>query len=286
MNQATEKAAKIIFFTSAAASAMAAALVFGFLLVLGFPLIGGGEFLTLLISPWSPGKGMFGFLPMITGTAVISFLSIIFAFPLSLGAAFFMAGLGPRRLSWLLDGFVRFMTGIPTVIYGFLGIFLMVPLVRNLFEAGSGMCILSASLMLSLLVSPTMIIFFKDAFDSVDHSYIEAADALGADKVQRLVYIILPQAWPGIVTGAIMGLGRAMGDTLIALMIAGNAIHVPGSVLDSARTLTSHIALVSASDYESMAFKSIFACGVTLYILNAAAVLAVRRLDKGSRKKA
>jgi phosphate transport system permease protein len=96
--------------------------------------------------------------------------------------------------------------------------------------------------------------------------------------VQRLIYVILPGAWPGIVTGVIMGLGRAMGDTLIALMIAGNAVHVPGSILDSARTLTSHIALVSASDYESLAFKSIFACGLTLYVLNALAVIAVRRL--------
>jgi phosphate transport system permease protein len=286
LTRVTQKAARIVFFLSAAASAMAAALVFGFLLVFGFPLIGGGEFFSLLARPWSPGQGLYGFLPMITGTAAISFLSIVFALPLSLGTVCFMGGLGPARISRLVDGFVRFMTGIPTVIYGFLGIFLLVPVVRTLFtSAGSGMCILSASLMLSLLVSPTMIIFFKDGFDSVDVRYIQAADALGADSVQRLIYVILPEAWPGIVTGIIMGLGRAMGDTLIALMIAGNAVHVPGSILDSARTLTSHIALVSASDYDSLAFKSIFACGLTLYVLNAFAVIAVRRLG-GKRGQA
>jgi len=184
LNRVTQKAARIIFFTSAAASALAAALVFGFLFMFGFPLIGGGEFLSLLTRPWAPGQGMYGFLPMITGTAAISFLSIVFAFPLSLGTVCFMGGLGPEWMSRFLDGFVRFMTGIPTVIYGFLGVFLLVPVVRNLFvSAGSGMCILSASLMLSLLVCPTMIIFFKEGVDSVDFRYSQAADALDVENL-------------------------------------------------------------------------------------------------------
>ena len=99
------------------------------------------------------------------------------------------------------------------------------------------------------------------------------------EKVQKFLYVILPSAWKGVLTGLILAVGRSLGDTLIALMIAGNAVQVPGSVLDSARTLTSHIALVFAADYESLEFKSIFACGMVLYLFTTLPVLGVRSLE-------
>ena len=281
-----DKAFETALGVCAAASALATLLIFGFLLVFGLPLFKGGQFFALLGKPWAPGQGMYGFLPMIAGTTAISLLSLLAAFPISLGASFFLHSLAPPRFGKVLKRLVQFMTGIPTVIYGFLGVFLLVPIIREMFENGSGMCVLSASLMLGLLISPTMILFFSDGFAAVDRSYIQAARALGATRVQILLQVVLPNAWKGMAAGLIMALGRAMGDTLIALMIAGNAVSMPSSLLDPARTLTSHIALVSAADYHSMEFKSIFACGVTLYLLNAAAVIAIRRFrpvrkDKG-----
>jgi phosphate transport system permease protein len=264
------------FFLCAIFTVSITVTIFGFMVVLGLPLIEGGHAFTLLSKPWMPGSGSYGIYPMIAGTLAIAFLGLAFAFPLSIGCACMVSVLGPRPVSLVLRKVVELMTGIPTVIYGFVGIFLLVPIVRDLFEHGSGMCILTASLMLAILVSPTMILFFSDSFSRVPQSYLTAIDALGGNKVQKLFYVILPCGRNGVVIGLILALGRAIGDTLIALMLAGNATGGPDSLLDSARTLTSHIALVIAADYESLEFKSIFACGMVLYLFAALAALAVR----------
>ncbi|MBW1741498.1 MAG: phosphate ABC transporter permease subunit PstC [Deltaproteobacteria bacterium] len=273
-----ETIAEKLFLLSAIVSVSITILIFGFMLILGLPLMKGGHFFDLLTQPWAPYHGSYGIYPMIVGTLTIAFLSVVMAFPLSLGCACLISALGSKRFSRFLRRVVQLMTGIPTVIYGFVGIFLLVPMIRELFQRGSGMCILSASLMLAVLISPTMILFFSDSFDHVPKSYLNAVDSLGGSQVQKFLYVILPCAGKGVLTGLILGLGRALGDTLIALMIAGNAIQVPGSLLDSARTLTSHIALVIAADYESLEFRSIFACGMSLYVFTTLAVLGVRSL--------
>jgi len=273
-----EKVVEKIFFLSAMVSVSITIIIFGFMFFLGLPIIKGGHFFDLLAQPWSPYRGSYGIYPMIVGTLTIAVLSLVFAFPLSLGCAGLISVLGPRVFSQFLRKVVQLMTGIPTVVYGFVGVFLLVPIIREMFQRGSGMCILSASLMLAILISPTMILFFTDGFDNVPKSYLDAADALGANKVQKFLYVILPSAWKGVLTGIILALGRSLGDTLIALMIAGNAVQVPCSVLDSARTLTSHIALVFAADYESLEFKSIFACGMSLYLFTTILALGARSL--------
>ena len=147
------------------------------------------------------------------------------------------------------------------------------------------MCVLSAALMLALLVSPTMILFFSDGFDRVPSSYGNAVLAVGGTKIQKFLYVVLPSSQREIAAGFTLSLGRAVGDTLIALMIAGNAVQVPGSVLDSARTLTSHIALVIAADYESLEFRAIFACGMFLYLFTTLLVLIVRIVTSRSAKR-
>ena len=121
----------------------------------------------------------------------------------------------------------------------------------------------------ALLIAPTMILIFSSSFENVPISYCNAADALGSSAVQKFVYVILPYSWRGIITG----------DTLVALMLAGNAVAVPGSVFDSARTLTAHIALVTAADFDSIEFRTIFACGILLYLITLIMVLAVRCLS-------
>lgn len=282
---AHEKIAEKLFLLSAVVSVSLTIIIFGFMVFLGLPLIRGGHFFDLLAQPWAPGSGSYGIYPMIVGTLAIAGLSLIFACPLSLGCSALISVLGPALFSRFLRKVVQLMTGIPTVVYGFVGVFLLVPRIREMFQSGSGMCILSASLMLAVLISPTMILFFIDGFDNVPKSYRDAADALGATKVQKFLYVILPCAWKGVLTGLILALGRSLGDTLIALMLAGNAIQIPGSVLDSARTLTSHIALVFAADYESLEFKSIFACGIMLYLFTTILVLVARSLGSGDGRE-
>ncbi|MDD3618960.1 MAG: ABC transporter permease subunit [Desulfobulbaceae bacterium] len=283
MSRTTEKGVEILFFCSAFFSAFLTLALFGFMLTLGLPLFAEGRFFSILIQPWAPHLGHFGIHPMIAGTLAISLLSMVFAFPLSLGCAILISVTSKGWTSRLLRKAVEMMTGIPTVIYGFVGIFLLVPLVREFFAAGSGMCVLTASLMLTLLVSPTMILFFCDSFERVPVSYGTAVLAVGGTEMQRFLHVTLPHSWPGILIGFTLAIGRALGDTLIALMIAGNAVQAPGSILDSARTLTAHIALVFAADFESLEFKAIFACGMFLYLLTTLLVMAVRLL--GCKRK-
>ena len=280
-----ERVSEKFFGLAAILSAFITILIFAFMVILGLPLLKGGRFFSLLSGPWSPDHGVYGIYPMIIGTLSIATTGLVFAFPLSLGCAALISVLDPRRFGRLLRKVVQLMTGIPTVIYGFVGIFLLVPFVRELFDSGSGMCILSAGLLLAILISPTMILFFTDSFDRVPRSYLNAVDAMGGTPIQKLLLIVLPYSWHGVLTGVILAMGRAVGDTLIALMIAGNAVAVPGSILDSARTLTAHIALIIASDFQSMEFKSIFACGIILYALTTVMVMAVRWIESMFGKK-
>ncbi|MDY0188271.1 MAG: phosphate ABC transporter permease subunit PstC [Syntrophus sp. (in: bacteria)] len=277
MNNWKERGIEKIFLLSTVISSSITLLILGFMAYMALPLFRDGLF-RLLTEPWTPQQGFYGIYPMIVGTAAISLLSLLIAFPVSLGCSFLISSIGPKSLSAVFRRIVQMMTGIPTVIYGFVGIFLLVPLIREFFRDGSGMCILTAALMLGVLIAPTMILFFCDSFDRVPRSYIDAADSLGANRVQTLLYVILPSARKGIVIGVLLAFGRAVGDTLVSLMIAGNSIAEPESLLDSVRTLTAHIALVIAADYESPEFRSIFACGLVLYLFITIVILAVRRL--------
>jgi phosphate transport system permease protein len=266
------------FATAAFLSAATTLMVFVFMAALGLPILLDGQLLHVLLGPWSPDHGSYGIRPMILGTLCIASLALILAVPVSLGCAVFITVTAPRGLARILHGLVQFMTGIPTVIYGFVGIFLLVPFVREISGQGSGLAILTAGTMLSVLVAPTMILFFADGLAKVPRSYCLAVTALGGTPVQRLIYVMLPQARGSILAGLALGFGRAVGDTMIALMLAGNAVAPPDSVLDSARSLTAHIALIIAADFDSLEFRTLFICGLTLYTTTTLTVVAMRRL--------
>ena len=169
-----------LLLAAAVVSASVTLLIFAFMILLALPLFREGLFFGLLSQPWLPDRGVFGVYPMILGTASIALLSMVIGFPLSLGVSALISTFAPGALGRLLKKSVQMMTAIPTVIYGFVGIFLLVPVVRRLFGGTSGMCILSAALMLAVLVAPTMILFFTDSFHRVPKKYTDAADALGA----------------------------------------------------------------------------------------------------------
>jgi phosphate transport system permease protein len=265
-----------VFFSAAWLSAACTLMVFGFMAVLGYPILRDGLLWEMLSGPWSPMHKSYGIRPMISGTLWIALLGLTLAAPLSLGCAVMIQIVAPRGFGRLLHRMVHWMTGIPTVVYGFVGIFLLVPLVRQIFGHGSGLCALTAALMLAVLVAPTMILFFVQALAQVPRSYLTAAAALGATPIQQLIYVMLPNAWRTLSAGLVLSFGRAVGDTMIALMLAGNAVALPHSVLDSARTLTAHIALVIAADFDSPEFRSLFLCGLILYFFTLTATLAVR----------
>ena len=282
MKKLHELVAERLLCLSALASSAITLAILVFLVVMGLPLIRSGGVLPLLYSPWAPFQGSFGIFPMIVGTCAISLSSLLLAFPLSLGCSFLIAAVAPSSVSRGFRRLIELMTGIPTVVYGFVGIFLLVPIVRELFQSGSGMSILTAALVLGIMITPTMTLFFCDSFDRIPKSYLDAAAALGASRIQQLLHVMLPLAKKGMLSGVLMALGRAVGDTLIALMLAGNAVQVPTSALEPARTLTAHIALVMAADYESPEFRSIFTCGIVLYLFTLTVTFVVRAV--GSAK--
>lgn len=275
-----ERIPQALLACAAFLSAAVTLCVLGFMILLSMPVLKSGMLLQILTDPWSPDHGQFGILSMIVGTCYIAFFSLFISFPVSLGCSFFIQVTHPKGLGRLLKKMVQLMTAVPTVIYGFVGIFLLVPVVRNLFSYGSGMSILSASIMLGLLISPTMILFFSQSFARVPKTFVDAVDALGGTPFQKLFYVIFPHAWPGIITGLVLAFGRAMGDTLVALMLSGNSVMLPSSILDSARTLTAHIAMVIASDFDSIEFKTIFVCGIVLYFMTFLGVFAARLLER------
>ena len=274
-----EKTVEKLLFLAALFSVAVTLFIFGFMVILGLPLIREGHFLSIISADWMPHQGLFGIYPMVIGSLSIAFLAIMISIPVSLGCAMLVTLYSTHWISRFLKGVVQLMTGIPTVVYGFAGIFLIVPLIREFFQRGSGMCILSAALLLAVLISPTMILFFTDSFARVPKAYTDAVDALGGSRVQKLLFVTIPCAKKGIFTGILLSLGRAMGDTLIALMIAGNAVAVPNSLFDSARTLTAHIALVIAADFDSMAFRTLFACGILLYLFTSVLTVIIRSLE-------
>jgi phosphate transport system permease protein len=279
MMSSKEVLAKSVFLCSAISSAVIILAILGFMVALGIPLFRESTFSAIWAGPWAPHRGAYGIWAMISGTFWIALLATIICLPLSLGMSFVISSLGGGRIRKILGALVQFMTGIPTVIYGFVGIFLLVPFIRQGF-GGPGMCVLTASIMLAILISPTMILFFTDSLLAVNAAYVQAAKALGANRVQRLLYVMVPRALGGMASGFILAMGRALGDTLIALMLAGNAIRAPQGFLEPARTLTAHIALVKAADFDSMEFRSIFACGITLYLFTILATIAVRMMAR------
>ena len=276
MTDRTYSISEYLFLTAAVVSGLLTVAVFCFLFFFGLPLLQSGQLADLLFSSWAPDKGLYGIYPMLKTSLTLATLSMLISFPVSLGCSFVITFLAPVRLRRVLLAVIRVMTGVPTVVYSFAALFLLVPLMRNLVGHGSGMSILTAAPVLALVIAPTMILFFVGSFNRVSSSFTLAVDALGGSEIQKLLYVIIPLAWPGIVNGVLLGFGRAMGDTMVSLMLAGNSTAVPESMTESARTLTAHIALVMAFDFESMEFKSIFVCGLFLYILTAAVMLLFR----------
>lgn len=255
-----------------------------FMVVLARPLFSSFSVTDLLTGTWEPLQGRYGILPMMAASLLLALGSLAVALPVSLGCAGLIFGLAPAVIAVPLRRLVQIMTGFPTVVYGFVGVFVLVPAVRDLFQAGSGRCLLSALVPLSLMITPTMTLFFSDAFAAVPRPILLAAAASGADPVQRFVRVVIPCARRGLAAGMVLSFGRAVGDTLIALMLAGNAARMPSGFLESARTLTAHIALVIAADFQSLEFASIFVCGMVLYVLTSCAALCAWRMRAAAER--
>ena len=266
-----------LLFCATAVSTLSVLAIFGFLLWFALPVFQGDRLMSLLSWHWQPLRGQFGILPMLVGSLCLSFTAMLMAYPLALGICCFAHGAGPARLASSLLRLIHFMTSVPTVVYGLISVFLLVPLVREAFS-GSGFSWLAASLTLSLLVIPTLVLLIDGSFQQTQAAVGMTAAALGFSPLQQMVRLTLPLSARGLGVAAALGFGRAIGDTLIPLMLAGNAARPPHSLLDPLRALTSHIALVVATDSQSLVYSSLFACGVLLFLVSLLVNLALRGL--------
>lgn len=232
-----------VFLVSACASIIAVILICLFIFANGVPAIfeiGVGEFLGGV--KWKPLQGLFGILPMIVGSIYVTAGGVIFGVPIGILCAVFMARFCPEKPYKIIKPAIELLAGIPSIVYGFFGLVVLVPMVRNLF-GGSGKSILTASIMLGIMILPTIIGVAESSIRAVPESYYEGALGLGATHERAVFFAVLPAAKSGILAGVILGIGRVIGETMAVVMVAGNQAIIPTSILGGVRTLTSNIVL-------------------------------------------
>lgn len=235
---------KGIFLLAACASILAVALICLFLFANGLPAIGKiGIFDFLLGKVWKPGNDLYGILPMILGSIYVTAGAIVVGVPIGILTAVFMAKFCPKGLYRFLKPAVELLAGIPSVVYGFFGLVVIVPLIRELFPDSKGTSMLAASLLLGIMILPTIIGVSESAIRAVPESYYEGGLALGASHERSVFFATLPAAKSGILAGVILGIGCAIGETMAVIMVAGNQPRMPAGLLKGVRTLTSNIVM-------------------------------------------
>lgn len=243
MKNIKEKVMKLLFFLTALVSIAAVILICIFLFASGIPAIKEiGVFKFLLGTSWKPENNLYGILPMIVGSFYVTAGALIIGVPIGILTAVFMARFAPRSIYAPLKAAVNLMAGIPSVVYGFFGLVVLVPFIREAF-GGRGMSVLTASVLLGLMILPTIISVSETSIRAVPESYYEGGLALGASHERSVFFTVLPAAKSGIFAGVVLGIGRAVGETMAVMMVAGNQAVIPDSMLSGVRTLTTNIVL-------------------------------------------
>ena len=233
---------------------------------------------------WRPYQGEFGILAMLSGSVILAVSALLLAWPLSLALCCWIITSPKSPFLVPVRGCVRLMTAIPTVVYGFAAVFLVTPLARAGL-GGSGFCWLAAALVLALLVLPTMVLILEAGLAPRLEKLCPGGLAIGLDRMELLWFFVLPQSRKVLLAAVLLGAGRAFGDTLLPLMLAGNAPQVPSGLGDSLRTLTAHMALVTANEVGGAAYNSLFAAGALLLVVTAVTSLALRCLKGGEGRE-
>ena len=266
-NKIKETLMQVVFLVTACASILAVALICVFLFANGLPAmgeIGFGDF--LLGREWRPADvpASFGIFPMIIGSLYITAGALVFGVPTGILTAVFMAKFCPKGLYRLVKPCVNLLAGIPSIVYGFFGMVMIVPAIRAVFSV-NGSSILAASVLLGIMILPTVISISESSIRAVPESYYEGSLALGASHERSVFFAVVPAAKSGILASVILGLGRAVGETMAVVMVAGNQARMPVDILRGARTLTSNIVLEMgyAADLHR---EALIATGVVLFV--------------------
>jgi len=243
-------------------------------------------FLTPYWFPSDPDDPEYGILALIAGTASVTGLAMVVAIPFSLGAAIYIAEFATGKTREALKVLVELLAAIPSVVWGFIGLVIMNPLIIELFDVPVGLNVLNAGVILGLMAAPIMTSIAEDALKAVPDRYREAAEAMGATRWQVIYKVVLPAAKNGLLGGVLLGVGRGFGETMAVLMASGHAVNLPHSVFDSVRALTATIAAelgeaaVGEEHYQVLFTIGIFLFLIT-FIINLSADLIVRGIRKG-----
>ena len=243
MKNLKEQLMHMVFLLSACVSILCVAMICVFLFANGIPAIGKiGVFQFLAGEKWKPGNDLYGILPMILGSIYVTAGAVIIGVPIGILTAVFMSKFCPRHIYKVVKPAIDLLAGIPSVVYGFFGMVVIVPVVSQLF-GGSGKSMLTASILLGIMILPTIIGVSESAINAVPSSYYEGSLALGASHERSVFFATLPAAKSGILAGVILGVGRAIGETMAVIMVAGNQARMPKGILEGVRTMTANIVL-------------------------------------------
>lgn len=277
-----------VFFVCALASILAVALICVFLFANGLPAMKEIGFLNFLTgTTWRPGNDIYGILPMIVGSLYITAGAIVVGVPVGLLTAIFMAFYCPKRIYGILKPCTELLAGIPSIVYGFFGMVVIAPTVLSVakfFGAGisSGATILSASILLGIMILPTIIGVSEAALRAVPNAYYEGAVAMGATHERAVFSVMLPAAKSGVLAGIVLGIGRAIGETMAVIMVAGNQPRLTASLLDGIRTMTANI-VIEMGYASGLHREALIATGVVLFVfillINLAFSVLKRRKD-------
>lgn len=262
-----EKIAKNIFLLSALISVLSLVLIIGFVFYKGLtPFISKGYSFTgfLLGTEWVPSSDKFGISSMIVASIVATLGAMIIGVPIGILTSVFIAELAPKKLAKIISPAVELLAGIPSVLYGVFGLAFIVPNIQKIFNLPKGQSLLAVIIVLAIMMLPTIISVSETAIRAVPKAYKEGSLALGASKIETIFKVVLPASKSGILAAVVLGVGRALGETMAVILVAGNSPVMPSSVMDSVRPLTTNIALEMGYAYGTHQ-EMLFATGVVLF---------------------
>ncbi|HSJ58330.1 MAG TPA: phosphate ABC transporter permease subunit PstC [Anaerolineae bacterium] len=265
-------------------------LIFGFLLKEGLPAFWEVDLDNLFGRRWYPNEDLFGTLPLLLGSLLVTAGAVVISLPLALATAVFVRELAPDWLREILKPLIEVLAGIPSVVLGFLGMVAVAPLVRETLDVPTGLTAFTGSLMLAYMALPTIISVAEDAIDAVPRAYRDGALAMGATHWQTIWRVVLPAARSGVIMAVMLGIGRAIGETMAVMMVTGNAARLPrelGALFMPARTMTATIAAEMGEVAQgSTHYHVLFAVGILLFVITFLinAVASVVAMRGGSRR--
>lgn len=266
-----EKGIKYLLATIAGTSILILFLIFFFLFREGAGVFSYTSIFNFVSgTKWLPASEppQFGALPLIVGSLVVTVGAGVIAIPVGIGIAVFLAEVAPRSLREISKAIIELLAGIPSVVYGFIGLTILAPLIKDILNLPSALSAFTASVVLAIMALPTVVSISEDALDAVPREYREASLALGATRWETTIKVVIPSARSGLLAASMLGLGRAIGETMAVLMVAGNATLIPHSIFDPVRTITADIAAEMGETVQGgLHYQALFGLGMVLFAI-------------------